>query len=987
VVVANAVKPSANKTKSMELLLLDLRYRMGQLISVEGNQPLLLNDREMAWVVYSGMIDVFSVPVQGNEVVGTRTHLFRGGAGQLLLGLNENTAEQGITLLVSGTPGTRVLRLRRSQFMELADEPEYESIIISMMNDWVTALSIGTFHKILPKEYTLLEPDHGAIVEVNEQTTITPKKGVVWLSVRSGQVQMAGEEKLLIGGANELIPLAQFAWLRPAGQVKVSVLDTQTVVAQKTAWNALENYHRLVVDAIVLKQSRETTEELERLRKSAESERQLMENALLRLGSTLSDEISFIKSLKTGLDAFSAAATLVAEAQAIELLLPPAAVLQGLAGFELVEKMAQASRMRIREVALRGNWWQRDNGPLLGFTQDNQPVALIPQSANHYQMVDPMGKARRPVNQETAGQLSSLAYSFYRPFPSEVVTAWNVLKFGLQQTGPDLRRLALVGLGLGLLRLLPPIATGYIFNTYIPQANVAGLVQMGLALLLVAVVASLFQIVQGTAMLRVQSRIDTSVQAALWDRLLNLPLPFYRQFTAGDLGTRVMGAAAIRRLLSGYVLNTILTFVFTLFNLGLLFFYSAMLALLAVGLVLVASVVILVGTVYDVHRQRELGEARGKLSGLVLQLLTGIVKLRITASEHQAFALWTESFVNQNKIYYRARQATNNLITFNGVYPLFCSLAIFTVVGYSSTQAGLTTGDFLAFNLAFVQFLGAWVAVSNSLAAVAVAVPIYERLRPILDAKPEADRIKVTAHALTGRIEVSHISYRYSEKTPMVLKDISLRIEPGEFVAFVGPSGSGKSTLMRLLLGFDRPEAGGIYYDGQNLADLDIREVRRQLGVVLQNSALMSGTVYENIVGATNLSVEDAWEAARMVGLAEDIEEMPMKMNTVISGYGGTLSGGQRQRVMIARAVVNRPRILFFDEATSALDNRTQEIVSQSLQALQATRMVIAHRLSTIIKADRIYVFAKGEIVQVGNYEALMQQSGPFAELAKRQMV
>jgi ATP-binding cassette subfamily C protein len=503
----------------------------------------------------------------------------------------------------------------------------------------------------------------------------------------------------------------------------------------------------------------------------------------------------------------------------------------------------------------------------------------------------------------------------------------------------------------------------------------------------VAVLAALLQIVQGTAMLRVQSRIDSSVQAALWDRLLKLPLPFYRQFTAGDLGTRVMGVTAIRKILSGYVVNTMLTFLFSAFNLALLFFYSTTLALLAVGLILLASVVIVAGTFYDVRHQRELGEARGRLSGLVLQLLTGIVKLRITASENQAFALWTEAFVNQNKIYHRARQAMNNLVTFNAVYPLVCSLAIFIVVGTSATQAGLTTGDFLAFNLAFIQFLMAWVAMSNSLAAVAVTVPIYERLQSILEAQPEVDTVKITPQALSGGIEVSHVSFRYSEKTPLVLKDVSVRIESGEFVAFVGHSGSGKSTFMRLLLGFDRPEMGGIYYDGQDLADLDIREVRRQLGVVLQNSALMSGNIYENIVGATNLSMEDAWDAARMVGLDQDIEEMPMKMNTVISGYGGTLSGGQRQRIMIARAIVNRPRILLFDEATSALDNRTQEIVSKSLEGLQATRIVIAHRLSTIINADRIYVFDKGEIVQAGNYDELMRQTGPFAELAKRQMV
>lgn len=976
---------SGDKLKNSEMFLLDLGDRMGQTIEVEGNRPLLLNDPEMAWVVYGGTADVFSVPVVGGEVAGTRSHLFHCEAGQLLLGLNDKYGRHCISLLVSGTPGTRVLCLKRSEFLDLAEEPAYEGIIITMLNEWVANLSLGIFNEILPKEYTLLEPNRP--VEVNELTTVTPKRGVVWLELEEGQLQMVVEDQFLVSEGRGTIPLAQFAWLRPAGPARLGVSDTKTVLVEQRAGPALDNLHRLVVGAIALNQSRETAEELERLGKNEAAERELMEHTLLRLGSTLAEDVAFIKSLKTGLDATSAAASLVAEAQQIELTIPSAGLLRGLAGFELLDKIAQASRMRMREVALRGDWWQRDNGPLLGFSQENRPVALIPESPGRYQMVDPINKSRRPVNAQTAEQLNRLAYSFYRPFPQEMLTAWKVVQFGLQNSGPDLRRLLFSGVGLGLLRLLPAVATGYMFNSYIPEANVGGLVQMGLALLVVAVVAALFQIGQGTAMLRIQSRLDTSVQAAIWDRLLNLPLPFYRQFTAGDLGTRVMGVTTIRRVLSGYVINTLLAFVFSLFNLVLLFFYSTSLALLAVGLILLASIVIVLGLVYDVHRQRELGEVRGRLSGLVLQLLTGIIKLRITASENQAFALWTEDFVQQNKIYYRARKAANNVITFNAVYPLFCSLALFTVVGYSSTRAGLTTGDFLAFNLAFFQFLATWVAVSNSLGAVALIVPIYERMRPILASKPEVDSVKVAAQALTGGIEVSHVSFRYGEKSPVVLKDISVRVEPGEFVAFVGPSGSGKSTLMRLLLGFDRPEAGGIYYDGQNLADLDIRDVRRQLGVVLQNSALMTGNVYENIVGATNLTVEDAWEAARLVGLEQDIQEMPMKMSTVISGYGGTLSGGQRQRLMIARAVVNRPRILLFDEATSALDNRTQEIVSESLQGLQATRIVIAHRLSTIVKADRIYVFNKGEIVQSGNYEELMGEVGPFADLAKRQMV
>jgi ATP-binding cassette subfamily C protein len=205
-------------------------------------------------------------------------------------------------------------------------------------------------------------------------------------------------------------------------------------------------------------------------------------------------------------------------------------------------------------------------------------------------------------------------------------------------------------------------------------------------------------------------------------------------------------------------------------------------------------------------------------------------------------------------------------------------------------------------------------------------------------------------------------------------------------VAIVGASGSGKSTLFRMLLRFETPESGSIYYDRRDLATLDVQALRQQIGVVLQNGRIRAGSIHKNIVGTANLTVEEAWEAARMAGLDADIEAMPMGMQTVLGEGGGSLSGGQRQRLLIARALVRRPRILLFDEATSALDNTTQDTVSRSMDNLRSTRVVIAHRLSTIQRADWIYVMEKGQVVQQGAYRELLAQEGPFAELARRQL-
>lgn len=320
----------------------------------------------------------------------------------------------------------------------------------------------------------------------------------------------------------------------------------------------------------------------------------------------------------------------------------------------------------------------------------------------------------------------------------------------------------------------------------------------------------------------------------------------------------------------------------------------------------------------------------------------------------------------------------------NTVLPVFTNLVLFMT--FIRGGSGLTVGRFLAFLAAFGAVNAAMSSMSQIALSVLGIIPQYERAKPILETLPEADQDREDPGELKGQIELSHVWFRYSEDEPWVLRDVSLRVLPGMFVAIVGPSGQGKSTLLRLLLGFERPESGAIYYDGKDLETLDLRAVRRQIGTVLQNGVLTQGDIYSNIVGSANVSLEDAWEAARLAGIAEDIEKMPMGMRTIIPDGGGTLSGGQRQRILIARALVRKPRILFFDEATSALDNKTQATVMQSLAKLQATRIVIAHRLITIKDADLIVVMNEGRIVQRGTFGELMAQPGMFAELAQRQL-
>jgi ATP-binding cassette subfamily C protein len=410
--------------------------------------------------------------------------------------------------------------------------------------------------------------------------------------------------------------------------------------------------------------------------------------------------------------------------------------------------------------------------------------------------------------------------------------------------------------------------------------------------------------------------------------------------------------------------------------------------LIAVALAAGALAVTVGAGLIQLRLQRQVADNAGRIAGMVFEFVDGIAKFRVSGTEGRAFSRWASLFSAQKRMAASVRRISNFLTVFYSGFPILALCVVFSGVAgqLGKRGASLSTGGFLAFNAAFGQLLASVLAAGGGFIALLGIVPLYTRARPIFETLPEVDSSKADPGELTGSIEVNHLAFRYSADTPPILRDVSFSLRPGEFVAVVGASGSGKSTLLRLLLGFERPMSGAIYYDGQDLAGLDIQEVRLQMGIVLQNGKLLPGDVLTNIVGAAPLTVDDAWEAVRMAGLEEDIKAMPMGMYTMVSEGGKGLSGGQRQRLMIARAIVRKPRILVFDEATSALDNRTQEIVSRAMEGLQATRIVIAHRLTTIMKADRILVLDGGVVVQSGTYNELMGREGCFAELARRQL-
>ncbi|MBB2484694.1 NHLP bacteriocin export ABC transporter permease/ATPase subunit [Mitsuaria sp. WAJ17] len=729
----------------------------------------------------------------------------------------------------------------------------------------------------------------------------------------------------------------------------------------------------------------EEIEEEIRLQRKAVLSRQALSQALGHLASLFSpstegDEVEG--------DALLVACQLLGARQGIEFKPPTPGQPAGKRG--PLGTLAEASGVRMRTTMLKGRWWEEDNGPLLTFvTEGRRPVALLRNAQGRYEAVGPKDGLHFLVDETSVQGLSTLAFQFYRKLPSTAVGVAELLRFCLRDLHRDARGVLLIGLLGTLLSTLIPIASGHLFDDIIPAADSSQLAQILALLAVIAVASFVFELYRAQLLLRIESRAGSDLQAAIWDRVLKLPVPFFRNFSAGDLATRINGINEIRQLLSGALIGSAMNCLFSMVNLVLMLHYSVPLTALAVALVLVAA-----GFHAFIGRRRyrytkASADIRGETAGRALEYLSGLSKLRMTGAESKAFANWSRHFADQQRLQMQSGLLGCVTQVFNSVFPVLTNALLFALISSSALSQHterFSSGDFVAFSALFALFLNAMLGLVRIGVTLLDVIPIYQRALPILTATPEAGERRRDPGRLRGAIEVASLSFSYPGSEQPVLQDVSLTVEPGQFVALVGESGSGKSTLLRLLLGFEKAQQGDIYYDRQNLHDIDLVALRSQLGVVLQGGKVMSGDIFKNIVGASSLSLDDAWEAARSSGLAADIQAMPMGMHTVVSDGGSTLSGGQRQRLIIARAIAHKPAIVYFDEATSALDNRTQAIVSESLGQLRASRIVIAHRLSTILHADCIYVLDKGRIVQRGTYSTLMQTPGLFADMAKRQL-
>ncbi|WP_231158437.1 NHLP bacteriocin export ABC transporter permease/ATPase subunit [Streptomyces sp. CNZ748] len=921
---------------------------LGTPIDCSGFGKLDLEGPQVLWLIASGAVDLFAVDAQQQ---GHWHHLGRLEAGSLVLGPVAGPAH---TLVARPLRDCVVHRIALRELYQTANtqtwsydeygNPQYVPPTTSPL-EYALALGVGRSLAVLFQAPM-----------ATERAAAPTDDDVFWMQVPPGSVQYGS-----VYGAEAAADLL----MDPA--LWQSMVDQQyRLMTTLDRWiEQLEETHE--------SRTAQGIAAGEAVR--AQADRTLLASIGKRSGR---------RTTAADADATYAACELVARAAGITLA-SPAQSGTGADRLDPVEQVALASRLRTRVVRLEDRWWRDDVGPLVGHRAlSGAPVALLWRRGG-YVAVHPSTGRETPVEKANAEEFEPRAVMFYRPLPERRLSPLRLVRFCMGGTRGDLTGLMLSGLVTVVLGALVPLATGRVLGEYVPKAQTDLIVQVCLAVILSSVVAAAFMLLQNLTLLRLEGRVEATLQPAVWDRLLRLPTRFFTERSTGELASAAMGISAIRRMLAGVGPTVTQSVTVGAVNLGLLLWFSVPMALAALGMLVVVASVFLGLGLWQVRWQRRLVVLTNKLNNQAFQTLRGLPKLRVAAAENYAYAAWASQFARSRELQAKAGRIKNLTAVLGAVYLPLCTLGMFMLLA-GPARGSMTAAEFLTFNTSVTMVLTSVTQLTGSFVSAVAALPLFEQIRPVLDATPEVRTASTRPGPLTGALEARRVSFRYSDDGPLVLDDVSFEARPGEFVAVVGPSGCGKSTLLRLLIGFDRPQSGSVLYDGQDLAALDQSAVRRQCGVVLQHAQPFTGSVLDVICGSEPYTPEEAMAAAEMAGLAEDIRRMPMGLHTIVSG-SGAVSGGQRQRLMIAQALIRRPRILFFDEATSALDNETQRTVIESTKALRATRVVIAHRLSTVLDADRVVVMEAGKVVQQGTpAELLADTQGRLHELVRRQL-
>ncbi|WP_035765384.1 ATP-binding cassette domain-containing protein [Butyrivibrio sp. NC2002] len=653
---------------------------------------------------------------------------------------------------------------------------------------------------------------------------------------------------------------------------------------------------------------------------------------------------------------------------------------------EILEYLLRPYGIMTREVVLKKGWHRDASGAMLSVLRDSgKPVALIPSGMTGYKYMDYETGRYVKINSRSEKLISDEAIVFYKPFPMRKMRIKDLITFIIENTDKgSLYAYLIYSVIASIVGMLIPVINKSLFADVAVSSNMRALIAISVFMICVSISNLLFGTIRDLFLERIALKLNLSVESATMMRLLMLPNSFFKDYASGDISQRTGYMNILVTQMLSTAMSTVTTLILSFIYIAQIYSFAPALAFPALSVVILATIINITSVFAAARINRIQMNLEVKESGLAYALISGIEKIKLAGAERRAFARWGRAYSDQAGYKYDPPLFVKVSTVLTTAISLIGTIIIYGI----AIKSHIGIPEYYAFNAAFGMVNGAFVAFSGMVAEIARIDPILEMVRPIMEAEPEVSENKPVIEKLTGNIEISNLKFRYTEDMPFVLDGISLKIKPGQYVAITGKTGCGKSTLMRLLLGFEHPSRGAIYYDGKDMKSIDLKSLRSKIGTVMQTGSLFMGDIYSNItISNPELTLDEAWEAAELAGMADDIRAMPMGMFTVITEGSGGISGGQKQRLMIARAIAPKPSILMFDEATSALDNITQKKVSDALDSLNCTRIVIAHRLSTIKNCDRIIVLDGGKIVEDGTYEELIKKSGYFAELVKRQQV
>ena len=710
-------------------------------------------------------------------------------------------------------------------------------------------------------------------------------------------------------------------------------------------------------------------------------ERELLDDSFEDIAKAITGRKMGISALKEEEDVSDAVSALLKHMGVKEKEVP--GKIKGLE--DRLDYLLSSTGILYREVILTPGWHEDAMGDMITTLKDGTVIAVLPSDMGGYEYTDPRTGKQVKITAGEEKKISSEALCFYRSLPTRELTVKDLFRFMVScVTVRDVVSFGMAALAITLVGMLIPKFNRILIGTVITQGSFQLLYAVMSFMVFATVGSILLGIIRSLLLYRIRYKMNNNVSAATMMRMLSLPATFFRQYSAGELNQYINYMNSLCTTLVDSVFSTAVTGVFSLVYLTQIFAFAPSLVVPSLAITLLTLAVSLLTTWMQMRIDKQKMVHTAKERGMVYSLITGIQKIRLSGAENRAFAKWTGLYTKSAELTYMPPA----VIRLSAVITTAISMIGTAVMYYVATVSKVSVADYFAFSSAYAYITSAFSALSSVAVSAASIKPILSLIKPLLEAQPETSDAKETVTRLSGSIEISHMTFGYDPESKPLFEDFSLSIPARQYVAIVGKSGCGKSTLVRLLLGFEKPFRGVINYDRKDLQQLDLRSVRRQIGTVMQDGRLFSGSIFENIViSAPTLKLKDAWDAAEIAGIADDIRDMPMGMNTMLQEGGGTISGGQRQRLMIARAIAPKPRILIFDEATSALDNITQKKVSDALDRMKCTRIVIAHRLSTIRHCDRILVIDGGRIAEDGTYEQLIEKKGIFAELVERQQL